>query len=144
MRLPRTKSGPTPADAAGAEPARIDYRPARPYRVLYADLPFYSDPKGLIEVPEARLAVLRCEDPGQTQQTIECMPVRKRYRPGQVVAWDLNNKKMWETAYYRDPQTGEIERAWVQAVEFTGPVVDVAEGEGGAEAPTGRSLRNRS
>jgi len=124
------------------EPPEIRYRPARPYRVLHADLPFYSDARCLIEVKTARLAILQCEDPAQQHRPIECMPVRRNYRPGQVVGWDLNNKKMWETAYYRRPDTGEIERAWVQAVEFIGPVVKVAEGSAGDVAPTGRALRN--
>jgi hypothetical protein len=127
--------------APDPNPGEIQYEPARPYRVLHADLPFYSDPKCLIAVPDARLVVLRCEDRMQTHQPIECMPVRKNYRQGQLVGWDLNNKKLWETAYYRNPETGEIERAWAQAVEFTGPVVNLEKGV--QEAPSGRSQRTR-
>ena len=124
-------------------PVEIRHHPERPYRVLHADLPFFSDPKCLIQVPEARLVVLRCEDPMQTHRPIECMPVRKNYRQGQTVGWDLNNKKMWETAYYRNPDTGEVERAWAQAVEFIGPVVNIPEGTAPEAAPSGRSARDR-
>ena len=106
-----------------SEPAQIDVMPARPYRVVHADLPFYSDSNCEREVEGARLVVLTCQDPFQKQQTIECMPVVKRYREGQLVSWDLNNKRMWETAWYRNPGSGEIQKAWSQAVEFNGKVV---------------------
>jgi hypothetical protein len=109
------------------EPEETTYMPARPYRVLHADLPFYSDSKCEKEVQGARLVVLRCEDPAQKQKTIECMPVVKNYRQGQIVSWDLNNKRLWELSWYRNPDTGEPERAWTQAVEFTGKVVKVTE-----------------
>jgi hypothetical protein len=109
------------------EPEETTSMPARPYRVLHADLPFYSDSKCEKEVQGARLVVLRCEDPAQKQKTIECMPVVKNYRQGQIVSWDLNNKRLWELSWYRNPDTGEPERAWTQAVEFTGKVVKVTE-----------------
>jgi len=97
--------------------------PRRPYEVLHADLPFYSDQAGTLEVTGARLVVLKCRDSKQLHQPVECMPVRRNYRTGQIVNWDLDNKKMWDQAWYRDPDTGEIDRAWAQAVEFIGQVV---------------------
>jgi hypothetical protein len=109
------------------EPEETTSMPERPYRVLHADLPFYSDSKCEKEVPGARLVVLRCEDPAQTRKTIECMPVVKNYRQDQIVTWDLNNKRMWELSWYRNPDTGQVERAWAQAVEFTGKIVKVTE-----------------
>jgi hypothetical protein len=122
-------------------PAEVDYMPARPYRVVHADLPFYSDPKCLIEVEGARLVVLECEDPEQTLRPRECMPVTRAYRQGQMVGWDLNNKKLWETSYYRNPETGEPERAWSQSVEFIGPVVKVAPGAAPGARPDPRAGR---
>ena len=113
-------------------PSELDTMPVRPYKVLQANLPFYSDPECRMEVTGARLVVLRCDDPRQKMRTIECMPVRKTYRKGQWVRWDINHKTQWESAWYRNPETGQIERAWVLAVEFVGPVVSeraVAESE---------------
>jgi hypothetical protein len=110
------------------EPEETTSMPARPYRVLHADLPFYSDSKCEKEVQGARLVVLRCEDPEQKQKTIECMPVVKKYQQGQIVTWDLNNKKLWELSWYKNPDSGEVERAWTQSVEFTGKIVRAAEG----------------
>jgi hypothetical protein len=99
--------------------------PARPYRILHTNLPFYSDAECRNEVKGARLLVLRCEDPRQPQQVVECMPTTKTYSPGLIVAWDLNNKAIWDTAYYKDPETGKPGQAWSRAVEFVGPLVKV-------------------
>jgi len=113
------------------EPGEINRMPERPYRVLHAGIPFYSDSKCEEQVQEATLVILRCEDPRQNHLPIECMPTRLRYEAGQIVNWDLNNKKLWELSWYVDPETGKIERAWIQAVEFIGKVVRA---EGSPEA----------
>ena len=101
--------------------------PERPYRVLYSNLPFYSDSKCEQKVQGATLVILRCDDPRQSHHPIECMPTSKSYEPGQIVRWDLNNKKLWELSWYRHPETGKIERAWAQSVEFVGKVERVEE-----------------
>ncbi len=106
-------------------PGTVDTMPARPYRVLHADLPFYSDPECRFRVQGATLVVLRSEDCKQNHQVTECMPTRKKYQPGQLVEWDLNNKMIWQNNWYRNPETGAPELAWVQAVEFIGRVVAV-------------------
>lgn len=97
--------------------------PARPYRILRADLPFYADAECSIETKGARLMVLRCEDPNQKHQTVECMPTRKRYSQGQVVQWELDKDRVWDTAWYFNPDTGKKEKAWARAVEFAGRIV---------------------
>jgi len=104
-------------------PGIVEEMPARPYRVLHADLPFYSDPECKSKADGARLVVLRCEDPKQQHQVHECMPTRKKYQTGQLVRWDLNNKVIWQESWYRDPETGLTEKAWTQAVEFVGRIV---------------------
>jgi hypothetical protein len=104
-------------------PETIDAMPLRPYTVLHSDLPFFADPECRKEVGGACLIVLRCEDQRQEERPVECMPTRKHYRKGQLVRWDINHKRQWETAWYVDPDTGRKERAWAMAVEFIGPVV---------------------
>ncbi|NWG12292.1 MAG: hypothetical protein HXY20_02020 [Acidobacteria bacterium] len=103
-------------------PEILDSIPARPYRVLHAGLPFYSDPDCRTEVQGARLVVLQCEDPAQQHHPIECMPVLKTYQKGQIVRWDTNHKLVWGAAWYVNPETGAKEKAWAQAVEFMGGV----------------------
>ena len=115
------------SEAFDPNPGVRDTMPARPYRVLYADLPFFSDPECRSQVAEARLIVLRSEDPMQKHQVCECMPTRKKYQPGQLVEWDLDNKRIYQNSWYINPETGAAEKAWVQAVEFIGRVVAVPE-----------------
>jgi hypothetical protein len=104
-------------------PGTRDTMPERPYRVLYADLDFFSDPECKAKVEGACLVVLQSEDPKQKHQIQECMPTRKKYQVGQLVEWDLDNKRILQNCWYRNPQTGKAEKAWVQAVEFIGRVV---------------------
>ncbi|HTY64278.1 MAG TPA: hypothetical protein VMG30_18660 [Acidobacteriota bacterium] len=104
-------------------PEVIHAMPARPYRVLYADLAFYADAECKRQVNDARLVVIRSEDPKQQHQIQECLPTRKKYQIGQIVDWGLNNKMIWQDNWYINPETGKAEMAWVQAVEFTGKIV---------------------
>ena len=109
-------------------PDEISQMPVRPFRVIHADLPFYSDANCQNQIPNARLVILQCVDTIQKRNDADCMPSRKRYKQGQIVSWDLNNKMIWQSAWYRNPETAQIEKAWAQSVEFIGKVVaaDVA------------------
>ena len=104
-------------------PEIVSEMPVRPYLVLHADLPFYSDPECTVEVKNARLIVIRSEDPKQQHHPVECLPTRKRYEKGQILRWDINHKTQWEDAWYKNPDTGVSEKAWVRSVEFIGRVV---------------------
>jgi hypothetical protein len=104
-------------------PEIIQEMPVRPYTVLHEPLPFYSDAECRVEVPGARLIVVRSDDPRQTHHPIECMPTRKTYAKGQTLSWDINHKVQWAESWYVDPDTGNKERAWLRAVEFVGKVV---------------------
>lgn len=104
------------------DPGVTTEMPIRPYRVLYADLPFYSDPECREEVKGARIVVLKCEDSRQEHRPIECLPTRMKYEAGQLVCWELNNKTLWDAAWYRSPESGDSEKAFAQSVEFNGRV----------------------
>lgn len=114
-----------------SNPGEVSRMPERPYLVLHAGLPFYADPRCEKQVHGASLVVLRCEDPRQTHHPVECMPTSKSYEKGQVVCWELNYKRMWESAWYWNPETAGIEKAWSQAVEFIGMVVRLPDGPTG-------------
>ena len=105
------------------DPGIIHTMPARPYRVLLVDLPLYSDSSCQLKIEDSSLIVLKSEDPEQKHSVEEVMPTRKKYKVGQLVQWDLNNKKVYPNSWYKNPESGEIERAWIQAVEFIGKIV---------------------
>ncbi len=103
-------------------PGFIDVMPSRPYLVVHADLPFYADAECRNQIRGARLMVLQCEDSLQNQRTIECMPAVKNYRKGQIVQWETNHRRLWDDAWYINPENHSKEKAWTRAVEFTGKV----------------------
>ncbi|MFB3905289.1 MAG: hypothetical protein ACE15E_17705 [Acidobacteriota bacterium] len=104
-------------------PGKTDELPALPHRVLYADIPFYSDPECKNQVADGKILILQSLDPDDPIQDLDVAPTRKSYQAGQIVTWDLNNKKLWEKAWYRSPESGKIEQAWTFHVEFIGKVV---------------------
>ena len=117
-------SDPQASEAPGQrDPEQSDEMPVVPYRVLYAGLPFYSDSECTQEVAEAKIAILEALDPDDEFRELDVVPSRNRYEPGQLVRWALNNKQLWEESWYKNPESGQIERAWSIHVEFIGPVL---------------------
>ncbi len=104
-------------------PATATEMPVRPYRVLHAGIPFYSDPDCRMQVQGATLLILRSDDPRQKHHPVECVPTRRNYRTGDIVQWDINNKQQWTDGWYRNPETGNSEKAFMRSVEFSGKVV---------------------
>jgi hypothetical protein len=120
-RLLFRKKEPTPI--FDPTPELTETAVTRPYVVLHANIPFYEDSECRKEVTGARLVILRCDDSRQRHVTVETMPSRKNYTQGQRVTWDLNNKKIWNDCWFRNPESGKVEKAWAQAVEFAGKVI---------------------
>lgn len=110
-------------ESVDPDPGIIHTMPARPYRVMRTDLPLYSDSGCKLKIEDSSLIVLKSEDPEQKHSVEEIMPTRKRYKIGQLVQWDLNNKKVYPNSWYKNPESGAIEMAWIQAVEFIGKIV---------------------
>jgi hypothetical protein len=104
-------------------PGETDQMPVVPYRILYTDVPFYSDQECQNEVPDARIVVLEALDPDDSYRELDIVPSRTRYEPGQLVDWNLNNRKQWEENWFRHPETQTIEPAWQLHVEFTGRLI---------------------
>ncbi len=105
------------------DPQSSDEMPVVPYRVLYADIPFYSDPECTQEVEAAKIAILEALDPDDEFEELDVVPSLNRYEPGQLVRWTLDNKNLWEESWYKNPESGQIERAWTIHVEFIGQVL---------------------
>ncbi len=115
----------TPEPVFDPKPGEVFIMPERPYRVLHAGLPFYSDPECRCKVTGAYLLVLCSEDPRQGHHPIECVPTRKNYERGQILRWDINHKRQWTDSWYVNPETDSKEKAWTRAVEFLGDVVRI-------------------
>ena len=107
----------------GARPAATEDMPVVPYRVLYTDLPVFSDPECRNQIPDARIAILLPLDPDDQILELDVVPTRNSYQPGQIITWELNNKRTWEAGWYRNPDTGQVEQAWTMHVEFIGEVI---------------------
>ena len=107
----------------GARPEETDQMPIVPYRVLYTDLPAFSDPECRNRIPDARITVLLPLDPDDQILELDVVPTRVGYQPGQIITWELNNKRTWEAGWYRNPDTGQVEQAWTMHVEFVGQLI---------------------
>ena len=107
----------------GDRPEETDDMPVVPYRVLYTDLPVFSDPECRNQIPDARIAILLPLDPDDQILELDVVPTRYSYQPGQIITWELNNKRTWEAGWYRNPDTGQVEQAWTMHVEFIGQVI---------------------
>ncbi|MDA2928546.1 hypothetical protein MYX84_01145 [Acidobacteria bacterium AH-259-O06] len=104
-------------------PSVTDQMPTVPYRVLYTNIPFYSDTECKNEVAEAKIVILEALDPDEPYKELDIAPTLKNYKPGQLVTWTSNNKKLWEESWYKHPETGQIEQAWTFHVGFTGELI---------------------
>ena len=107
----------------GARPEKTNEMPIVPYRVLYTDLPAFSDPECRNQIPDARIAILLPLDPDDQILELDVVPTRYSYQPGQIITWELNNKRTWEAGWYRNPDTGQVEQAWTMHVEFIGQAI---------------------
>lgn len=47
-----------------------------------------------------------------------------RFTKGKVVSWEWKRNKVWEAAWYRDPDTDEIKSGWSSSYEFVGRDLD--------------------
>ncbi len=106
----------------GRRPLATDIVPVVPHKVLYTDIPFFTDKECTQEVADARVTVLQPLDPDGFQM-IDIVPTSKEYRIGQYLSWQLNKEKLWEECYFRNPRNGQIEQTWTMHVEFVGKVV---------------------
>ena len=123
-KLFKSKSAAPPTESFDPKPEKTDELPFIPYRVLYTDLPFYDDPACENEVTDARIAILEALDPDDELMEVDVLPTRKDYQPGQLVTLNLNNKRLWEECWFRNPQTQQIEKAWTLHVEFIGQIIN--------------------
>ena len=104
-------------------PEETDNMPIVPYRVTHVGIPFYSDPECKNVVSDGTIVILEPLDPDDPYPEVDIMPTLKQYSPGQLVDWELNNKRQWEESWFRHPGTNKLEQAWTLHMEFTGRLI---------------------
>ncbi len=98
--------------------------PLVPFKVLETDIPFFLDEECTQRIPDATLAIIQALDPDDEVQELDVVPTTLDYRKGQYVTLAFDNKKLWEDCYYRDPDGGDVTKAWRIHVNFIGEVID--------------------
>jgi len=94
--------------------------PLVPFKVVAAGIPFFSDQECTKQVTGANIVILQTLDPEDEIQELDIVPSTKTYQKGDYVTLAFDNKKIWEDCYYRDPESGDIARAWRIHVNFIG------------------------
>ena len=97
--------------------------PLVPFKVLDTDIPFYRDQECTDQVIEARITILQALDPDDEIQELDIFPTTKTYEKGSYVTLAFDNKTLWEDCWFKDVETGEIQRAWRIHVAFIGEVI---------------------
>lgn len=106
------------------EPETTQKLPLVPFKVVASEVPFYRDQECKQMVEEARLVVLLALDPEDQIQEYNLVPSTLRYKVGDYVTMNLEKEKLWEDCFYKDPESGEVQKAWRIHVNFIGAVVD--------------------
>ena len=97
--------------------------PLVPFKVLEAGIPFYTDKACTEMVDDACIYVLQGLDPDDPIQELDIVPSTNRYEKGSYVNIGYDNKKLWDDCWFRDPDTGETQKAWGLHTNFTGEVI---------------------
>jgi len=122
LRLVHRRSVP-PADVlrgldSGLSTLRvIQSVPRELHSVQALGLELFSDEWGRRPINDVRGVSLLEGDYGSGSRVF---PTRRTYRRGEVVSWEWDVHRVWGPTWYRDSDTGEIERAWTRSVEFAG------------------------
>ena len=94
--------------------------PLVPFKVLEAGIPFYTDEACTKMVNDACLYILQGLDPDDPIQELDIVPSTNKYEAGSYVCIGFKNTKLWEECWFRDPDTREIQKAWVLHTNFIG------------------------
>lgn len=116
------QSGKEP-QAETTAPSVTEKVPLVPFKVIASGIPFYTDKACTQPEANATIVILQTLDPEDEIQELDIVPSSKIYQPGDYVTLAFDNKRIWEDCYYRDPESGEISRAWRIQVNFIGELI---------------------
>jgi hypothetical protein len=98
---------------------------ALPYEtniVYLPDVEIFSDSECTQPITDAKGLILESTSPAGSMKMYRIFPTTRRdyYQKGKKVAVDWNMHKKWPEAWWRDPDTGSVKKAWVESAEFIG------------------------
>lgn len=94
--------------------------PLVPFKVLEAGIPFYTDAACTGMVEDACIYVLQGLDPDDPIAELDIVPSTNKYEKGSYVTIGFDSTKLWEDCWFRDPDTGEIQKAWTLHTNYIG------------------------
>jgi len=104
-------------------PQTTEKVPVVPFKVVEAGIPFFTDPACTEMVDDACLYILEGLDPDDPVLEMDIVPSTNTYKKGNFVRIGYDNKKLWEDCWFRDPDSGEIQKAWGLHTNFIGEVI---------------------
>jgi len=88
--------------------------------VYHPGVTLYADEKCKTVLPGKGL-ILETISPGGTKKAKRISPtMRTDYKRGQVLSWEWSFERIWDAAWYKDPDTSEVKPAWLGSAEFIG------------------------
>lgn len=86
----------------------------------------YSDPDCTQEISDAKGLILETTSSGKAEISKRIFPTTRPeyYKKGKQVTWEWNLSKVWQPAWYIDPDTGAKQKGWDSAGEFVGRHID--------------------
>ncbi len=93
--------------------------------VYHPGVLLYADDRGTQEITDGRGVILETTSAGGAMKSLRIFPTtRTHFQRGREVAWEWSNQKSWGAAWYRHADTGDVEHAWDEALEFVGRHLD--------------------
>jgi hypothetical protein len=92
--------------------------------VAYAGVEIFADPSATEAIPDVKGVILQTLSPGAASTSYRIFPTtRSDYVVGKEVSWEWGSRK-WGEAWYRDPVSHFVMKAWDDSMEFVGRPLD--------------------
>lgn len=110
----------TDAVFAGLELLYLLWVIPRPVTRAVQMVPVFLDDTGKREASDVQGVMCAILDEPSSSPRVSVFPTRRVYLPGQRLSWTWNVQLAFGRMWYRDPITGEFNKAWDRSSEFVG------------------------
>jgi hypothetical protein len=95
--------------------------------VYHPGVVLFLDEKAKIKLSDVVGVILDTTSPGGAKHEKRIFPTRRKYKKGQQLSWEWSFDNVWQSTWYRDPDTKKIKQAWGSSAEFVGrPLEEIA------------------